>query len=245
MFEIRTFAQTDSTNDDAASLLGLREHAGAVLVADYQRRGRGRHARAWIAPAGSSLLFTAILPHAIATDALWAVPFWTGLAVADGIEVATGERVRLQWPNDLLLDGRKCSGILCISRVAGDRAFVGCGVGINVIRPPADPALDAISPAPIFLSDRNPAASRDAVLHAVLAAFERRLPELVDPTAVAHAWEARAELAGTRYRLHLDGGDAPFEAEARALARDGSLVVADDRGTTRTIGLADARVVRD
>ncbi len=244
MFEIRKFAQTDSTNDDAALLLGAPEHAGAVLVAEYQRHGRGRHARAWIAPPGSSLLFTAILPHAIATEALWAVPFWTGLAVADGIEAATGERVRLQWPNDLLLDGRKCSGILCISRVAGERAFVGCGVGINVIRPSADAALDAIMPPPIFLSDRHAGATKEDLLDTVLAAFEGRLPELADPQAIARAWESRANLAGTRYRLKLDGAETELEAEARAIAADGSLVVRADDGTTHTIGLADARVMR-
>ncbi|MBD5634409.1 MAG: biotin--[acetyl-CoA-carboxylase] ligase [Candidatus Eremiobacteraeota bacterium] len=127
MFDVRRFAETESTNDDALALLGQPGAAGAVLVADYQRAGRGRKARAWIAPPGSSLLFTTILPRQIARDALWAVTLWTSLGVADGIEAATGIRATLQWPNDLLVDGRKCCGILCVSRVAGEGAWVGCG----------------------------------------------------------------------------------------------------------------------
>lgn len=244
VFDIRARAQTVSTNDDAAPLLGLPEHAGAVLLADYQTGGRGRHARAWVAPARSSLLFTTILPDPIATSALWAITFWTGLCVADGIESATGLRADLQWPNDLLLEGRKCAGILCVSRVVGDRAYVGCGTGINVVRPAPTPELEAISPPPAFLSDAIPDIARETVLTAILAAYERRLPELASPHTIARAWERRARLAGTRYRLQLDESPVAFEGTARRVADDGSLVVTDEGGTERVVGLADARVLR-
>lgn len=244
MFDIRYRAQTDSTNDAAAALLGAPEHAGAVLVANYQTAGRGRHDRPWIAPPGTSLLCTAILPEAIATAALWAVPFWTGLALADAIEVATGVRVDLQWPNDLLVDGAKCAGILCISRVVGARAFVGCGTGVNLHRPPDGAAFAAVSPQPAFLSDRAPDVTRAALLEALLEAYARRLPELARPEDVARVWEHRAELDGTRYRLLVDGTSAPLDAVARAVGPDGSLVV-DHGGQRRAIALADARVIRE
>lgn len=244
MFEIRRFAQSESTNDDAAPLLGLAEHAGAVLLADYQTRGRGRHARAWVASPGTSLLFTTVVPRAVTSTALWAIPFWTGLCVADGIEAATGLRVALQWPNDLLLDGAKCSGILCISRVVGESAFVGCGTGINVLRRACDADLDALDSPPAFLSDRCPAVTRESVLQAILAAYERRLAEIDEPAAIARAWEFRAELAGTPYRLLLDGAAVAFEARAIRIAPDGSLVVREGTGPERVVNLADARVIR-
>jgi len=243
VFDIRACAQTDSTNDDAAPLLGLPEHAGAVLLADFQRRGRGRHARAWIAPPGTSLLFTAILPRPVATTALWAVPFWTGLCVADGIEAATGLRAGLQWPNDLLIDARKFAGILCISRVVGERAYVGCGTGINVCRPQASPELAAVLPPPAFLCDRVPEVARGPVLAAIIAVYERRLAELENPQAVARAWEIRAGLAGTSYRLLLDADKESFEAKALRIGDDGALIVWQ-AGRERTISLADARVAR-
>ncbi len=243
MFEIRSVAQTGSTNDDAAQILGEPGSAGAVLLADYQRAGRGRRARDWIAPPGSSLLFTAILPAAIATEALWSVPFWTALAIAAGIEAATGTRVGLQWPNDLLLGANKCCGILCISRIAGERAWVGCGAGINVRRPQDDTALAALAPPPAFLSDVAPAVEREAVLAAVLAAYGGSLSLLQRPADVARAWERRAVLDGTPYRLLVDGESEPFVAVARRLGDDGSLVVATATGERR-ISLADARVLR-
>jgi len=242
-FSVRFYAETGSTNDDAAPLLGLPESAGLVLWADFQTTGRGRRARSWVAPPGSSLLFTTLLPRTIDADALWAVPFWTALGVADGIEAATGIRVALQWPNDLLIDGRKCCGILCVSRVVGPRAWVGCGTGINVARPSGDDALEAIEPPPAFLSDRAPAVDRRVVLDAILAAYEGLLGDLDRPHAVARAWERRAELDGTPYRIVLDGAAAPFDATARRLGSDGALVV-ECAGAEREVALADARVLR-
>jgi BirA family biotin operon repressor/biotin-[acetyl-CoA-carboxylase] ligase len=243
MFRIRHQAQTDSTNDDAAKLLGEPDSAGLVLTTDYQRAGRGRHARAWVAPAGSSLLCTAILPATVRSDGLWAVTFWTGLAVAEAIEAATGLRAGLVWPNDLTLGGRKCCGILCVSRVAGERAWVGCGTGINVLRPAGDAALAALEPPPAFLSDYEPQIDRARLLTALLAAYERGLPELDDPRGIARRWERRAGLDGTRYRLAVDGEAETFSATARRIAPGGGLVIERD-GIERTIALADARVLR-
>jgi BirA family transcriptional regulator, biotin operon repressor / biotin---[acetyl-CoA-carboxylase] ligase len=243
MFDVRPVGETGSTNDDAAKLLGEPEAAGVVLVADYQTAGHGRRARSWVAPRGSALLFTAILPEPLPTRALWALPFWTALGVADGIETACGLRVTLQWPNDLLLEGRKCCGILCISRVAGNEAWAGCGVGINVVRPNDGPALESIVPPPAFLSEFAPAVPREALLGEILSAFERRAPELADPEAVARAWEQRAVLAGTPYRILIDGTAEPIDALALRLGDDGALVVAEGH-TIRSIALADARVLR-
>jgi BirA family biotin operon repressor/biotin-[acetyl-CoA-carboxylase] ligase len=242
-FTIRDVAETESTNDDALALLGRPDGAGVVLVADYQRAGRGRRARAWVAPPGSSLLFTTVLPRAISRDALRAVTFWTALGVADGIEAATGLRVSLQWPNDLLIAGRKCCGILCVSRVSGDDAWVACGTGINVRRPADDPALAAIEPPPAFLSDSMPGVERKTVLDAILAAYAARLDAFDDPDRVARDWERRAGLDGTPYRLLVDGESEPFDAVARRLDPDGSLVV-EHAGVERRISLADARVLR-
>ncbi len=243
MWTIRYFTQTQSTNDDAAALLGTPQHAGAVIVADFQTSGRGRHDHAWVAPPGTSLLCTTILPDAIATTALWAVPFWTGLALADAIETTTGVRATLQWPNDLLVDGAKCAGILCISRVVGARAFVGCGTGINLTRPADAAAFAGVVPPPAFLADLVPSISRAAVLNALLATYARRLGELDHPAAIARAWERRADLDGTPYRLLIDGTTAPLDAIARAIDADGALIV-EELGKRRSIALADARVIR-
>jgi BirA family transcriptional regulator, biotin operon repressor / biotin---[acetyl-CoA-carboxylase] ligase len=240
--DVRAVRATASTNDDAAALLGDPSAAGATVVAEFQTAGRGRKAgRAWIAPAGSALLFTTILPDTVATGALWAVPFWVALAVADGVEAGCGVRLDLRWPNDLDLGPRKAAGILCTSRVTGTEAHVGCGVGLNVRRP-ADAALATIEPPPAYLSDAAPHAEREAVLAGILGAMDGLLDVLDRPADVARAWEARAGLRGRPYRLRLDADGSIVEGTAVRLDPEGGLVIAHD-GRETMVHLADARVI--
>ena len=138
-FRLIAYETIGSTNDEAKRLAREGAEEGLIVWTRTQTAGRGRKAgRSWIAPAGSALTFTTILPVRVAADALWAVPFWTALAVADGVEAGCGVRLDLRWPNDLDLDGRKAAGILCTSRVTGPEAWVGCGIGLNVVRPAGD-----------------------------------------------------------------------------------------------------------
>ena len=91
---------------------------GSIVVAEHQSAGRGRLERRWEAPAGTALLVSFVLERN---------PI---LSLAAGVAAAQacGEDVRLKWPNDLLVDGRKVGGILVEAGV--DRAV--CGIGINL-----------------------------------------------------------------------------------------------------------------
>ena len=237
--DIRYRARTGSTNDDATPLLARADAAAATLVADEQTAGRGRKAgRVWTAPPGTGLLFTTILPTTLPARDLWAVPFWVALCVADGIAHACGVHVDLRWPNDLFVRDRKVAGILCISRVAGEFAHVGCGVGINVLRP-GPSALAAIEPPPAFLADAAPNVRREIVLSEVLLAFERRFAALHAPETVARTYEERAGLPGARYRVRVDLGEVELEGTARGLGPEGALRL-DAGGVEHAISLADA-----
>ena len=102
-----------STQDVARDLA-----VGSVVVADYQTGGRGRLERRWISPVGTALLVSFVLqPNPLLSLA-------AGVAAAE----ACGRGVRLKWPNDLLLDGRKVGGILV--ETTPEKAI--CGVGVNL-----------------------------------------------------------------------------------------------------------------
>lgn len=240
---ISRLAVTGSTNEDMARMLGEEQARGLTLVADYQERGSGRKGRSWIAPPGSALLCTIGLPDALPAENLWAVPFWSALILAAAFRELGAQPV-LQWPNDLLLGTRKAAGILCVSRIVGEYAWVGCGIGVNVVRPEDDASLEDISPPPAFLSDVVKAADRDALLQALLRSADSLYDELNFPARVAHAWEAAANVPGARYKILADGEPEPFEATALRLLTGGALLV-DCDGTEREITLADARVLRD
>lgn len=239
--QIRRVQSTGSTNDDIAKILGEPEAAGLTIVADYQTHGVGRKARAWIAPRGSSLLFTTALPDPIASSDLWVVPFWIGLAVHSALQ-RSGITTQLQWPNDVLLGGAKLAGILCISRVAGSQAWAACGVGINVTRPASPDGLAKIDPPPAFLSDVQPA-DRDELLSEILRSADASYEMLRSPETIARAWEKAALIPGARYRLRLDGSDERLEGAAVQLGSTGELVV-DSHDGRHVISQADARVLR-
>src|SRR5579872_3720745 len=227
-----------STNDEAQRRLGEPSAAGLVIVADEQSGGKGRRGRTWLAAPRTGLLFTAILPKPVDAGAAWSVTFWAGLCVAEALTRWNIEPV-LQWPNDLLLDGRKVCGILCVSRIVADQATIGCGIGVNVYRPRNRPELDTIVPPPIFLDDVCVVGDRgrEELLGEILRAFETNLDALDTPASIAREWERRAGVPGTRYRLGLeDGGE--IEGEALRLGDGGGLVVQTSTGE-RVVELAD------
>ncbi len=233
---------TGSTNDDIARILGEEQARGLTLVADYQEHGKGRKGRTWVAPPGTALLCTIALPDPVAAGDLWVVPFWTALVVASAMRECGVEPV-ITWPNDVLVGERKAAGILCISRVLADYAWVGCGIGINVMRPHNDPTLADISPPPAFLSDVAPV-DREQLLQALLHHADERYDDLYAVSKIVRDWERDARIPGVRYRILLDTENEPFEATVLRLLEGGSLLV-DRDGAQQEIALADARILRE
>jgi BirA family transcriptional regulator, biotin operon repressor / biotin---[acetyl-CoA-carboxylase] ligase len=231
---------TTSTNADAAALLGDDRFGGHTIVAEYQSRGAGRRGRTWEAAAGTSLLFSTILPAAVRTDRLWLVPFWVALAVRAALK-ESGIPAVLQWPNDILAKDRKIAGILCQSQVIGNLARVACGVGINVVRSGAK--ATPIEASAAFCEDFAPV-ERPALLEAILRNYAASLELLVDAERVTDLWEAGAGVPGRRYRIQLDGVNEAFDATAERLEIGGALRVRRDDGETQAIEMADARVLR-
>ncbi|MDQ6743619.1 MAG: biotin--[acetyl-CoA-carboxylase] ligase [Candidatus Dormibacteraeota bacterium] len=187
-------ASTPSTQDAARGL-----PLGSVVVADQQTAGRGRLGRRWDAPPGSALLASFVLPSRPLAS----------LAAGVAAAVACGESVRLKWPNDLLIDGRKLAGILVEQR--GGRCVVGIGVNLTWA-PPGAGRLEA---------------DRDRLLERLKAELERWFA--ADDFEVLAAWRARSDTLGRRVRVELPG--ETFEGWAEDVAEDGSLLV-DGRAVT-------------
>lgn len=237
---IEYVAQTESTNTDAAKLLGDRRYFGLSIVTEHQTNGSGRKGRSWTAQPGTSLLVTTILPRTVRAADVWIAPFWTALAVRASLG-RFGVHAELHWPNDLLVPSLgKVAGILCGSRIVGDTAWVACGVGVNVHRRPGGQA--DLHPAPAFCDDVA-RVDRARLLLEMLRDYDATLDKLDDPRATACEWERAAGLPGTLYRILNDGAAEAFEATALRLAAGGALVVERD-GRTQTVNLADARALR-
>ena len=122
--DVRWVAETGSTNQDLLAAAAEGAPEGVVLVADHQTAGRGRLDRSWIAPAGASLLVSALLRPSVGPEDLFLLTLACGLAAVNAVDEVAGVRPGLKWPNDLVvaagpLADRKLAGILAVQKRAG------------------------------------------------------------------------------------------------------------------------------
>lgn len=135
-FHLKAFDLVGSTNDEAKALARAGAAEGTLVWAKRQESGRGRRGRAWTSPEGnlySSLVLRPDRPPGEAAQ----VSFVAALAIADTAAemLPDGDaEVRCKWPNDVLIRGRKLSGILLESEPAanGSVGWLVLGVGINL-----------------------------------------------------------------------------------------------------------------
>ena len=171
----------DSTNENARDLAATGFPGGTIVTADAQSSGRGRQGRSWTAIAGTAVLYSALLRPLEPRHRL--LPLAVPLAVAEAAEAVAPVRCQLKWPNDVLIEGRKCAGVLIEARPEDGWAVI--GVGINVNTDPNDfPAAIAKTAAslgpevsvPATLTELNERLGHwvDADEGEVLEAFRRR-----------------------------------------------------------------------
>lgn len=124
---VQVVFSTASTNDLAHEWAAKEKNGGLAIFAEHQTAGRGRMGRQWGAPPGSSLLFSLVLspPQCLAGPSFLVA--WSAAAIADQLRQQFGLDVRLKWPNDLLIGGRKLGGILLERRAA-----TVIGIGLNI-----------------------------------------------------------------------------------------------------------------
>jgi BirA family biotin operon repressor/biotin-[acetyl-CoA-carboxylase] ligase len=133
---------TDSTNDDALALARAGAASGVVVIADQQRRGRGRRGTSWSSAECSGLLFSLVVRAHWQPAELSVLPLVVGLAVRQVVAARVSEPAFVKWPNDVLVGGRKICGILVESYShAGEIRAVVIGVGLNVRLEPFAPEL--------------------------------------------------------------------------------------------------------
>lgn len=212
---------------------GLPE--GAVAVAEHQTGGRGRHGRRWLAPPGSSLLFSLLLRPPLERR-VPELSLVAAVAVAEAIEEAAGARAGVKWPNDVLIDGRKVAGILAELRSGA----VVVGIGVNVSQPEEELPADAPTPPGSLLSTTGLEIDRGGLLAAALERLERAYEAWrTDGLAALEAEiEARDVLRGRA--VTLDG----HELTARRILADGRLEVVGADGEVRALDSGEVSLGR-
>jgi len=127
----RHYRITDSTNERARELVEAGAPGGAVVTAREQTAGRGRRGRAWTAPDGKALLYSAVLRPLDERHLL--LPLSVPLAICAAAErLRPGAECAVKWPNDVWLDGRKLAGVLIEARPQDGWAVIGIGLNLSI-----------------------------------------------------------------------------------------------------------------
>ncbi len=235
---VHYFAEAGSTNDLASRAAERGEAEGTTYVAAAQTAGRGRLGRIWFSPPGAGLYVSTILRR------LQIIPWITlaaGVAVANGIQSATGLPVEIKWPNDIIAPGRsfrsrrKLAGILAEASAAIDGSpYVVLGYGINLRRTAFPPELaDRATAIEVELGREVEAGG---VLAHTLAALNETVDRLTrrGPPALLAEWLARAPAAHGA-PIEWDAPEGTLRGTTAGIASDGALLMQTSAGLVRIL----------
>jgi BirA family biotin operon repressor/biotin-[acetyl-CoA-carboxylase] ligase len=226
-----------STNDLARELAEQGADEGTLVVAEEQTAGRGRMGRAWIAPPRSSLLMSFILRPGLAPQQIGRVTMATAVGVCEGIRHATGLYACIKWPNDIVVNDKKCAGILTEAHTLGDQVeYVVVGVGVNVNFAAA--SVEGILADATTISDElSRAFSRVELARSVLKSIEEHLLGL-GVREDAHALFAE-HLATLGRRIEVRTPWGIEQGIAENVDQDGALLLRRDDGSTARLFAGD------
>jgi BirA family biotin operon repressor/biotin-[acetyl-CoA-carboxylase] ligase len=197
---------TGSTNDDARRAIEAGAATGHVIVADAQHNGRGSRGRSWASPAGSDLYLSIIDRPAVALPELPPLTLAVGLAVAEAAQALIGHAsIQVKWPNDVLVDGRKCAGVLIEANAMQERVdAVVIGIGLNVNRTDFPDELREYATSLRLSDPEQRALDRTVALARLLESVERWVQRFVREGAASIVTALAPRLAFRGERVRCD-----------------------------------------
>lgn len=228
-----------STNDIAKQLAEAGEAEGAIVLTDYQTAGRGRLARSWVAPARSSVLMSILLKPRLRPDQIGRLTMAASLGACAAIQTETELNAQIKWPNDILVNGKKCAGILAESVMGANLAeyvIVGLGANVNfsvtsVVGIPAN--------ATTIADELGREFSRERLVIALLSEIERYYLRLSwgDAERLRAEWKSR--LATLGQNVSARDGNRVVEGIAQDVDVDGALLVREEDGAIERLIAGD------
>ena len=233
------FFKTDSTNNVAMQLGQEGELEGSVVIAEEQTAGRGRAGRTWVSEKSAGVHVTVLLRPPVSPTFAPLLTLVAGLAARDAIADETGLLPDIRWPNDILLNGKKCCGILTEMYAEPDRvhyAAVGIGINVNQTKMPTELAPIATS----LRMETGRAHSRVSLLVRLLRHLDSYYNQFVREGAapvVKRFAEVSSFYQGKRVRISMPTGS--FTGTTAGLETNGLLRVARDDGRVEAVVSGD------
>ena len=224
-------ARIDSTMTEASRLAAEGCASGTVVVAEEQTAGQGRLGRTWHSEPGSGLYASIVLRYSFAPSDLPVVTLALGLATVDAIAKTTGLACDLRWPNDVLIQSKKCAGIL--AQMEGSAIIAGIGINVNHEQFPDELSSIATS---LRIASGGREYSREDLLTELIFSVESycALLEKQGREPILKMF-ARASSFVSGRRVDVDLGSSVVRGTTAGLNDSGFLILRTDDGSENVI----------
>lgn len=223
------FESIDSTNECAKTLAEAGCEEGTVIVSEVQTAGKGRLGRTWTSDAGKNLLFSIVLRPKMKAEQAGLLSMLAAVATSTAIEATTNITTVCKWPNDLLLNGKKCCGILLESSLTPTSVnYAIVGIGLNVNQTQFDNELETRATSLKLTTEKE--IDRTGLLKNIFEHIDRyyAMIQTNNWDTVLNEWRQRATMFGKE--ITLLQSDQQIHGIARDINSDGGLILETSSG---------------
>jgi len=225
-----------STNDIAADMAEQGGIEGTVITAEQQTKGRGRLGRHWYSPTGTGIYLSVLFRPRLRPDNAPGISIAAAVALADTLDDYLPNDVRIKWPNDILIRGRKISGILTELSAEGSRInHVIVGIGININQRAGDFPDDIKSIATSLRREVKRKVNRVELLQRFLKNLERQYESYLIHRLQKSLPKLRRYSSLIGHEITIRAGKSQTTGIARDIDVDGCLILETEQGTVPII----------
>ncbi|NEW06042.1 biotin--[acetyl-CoA-carboxylase] ligase [Paenibacillus sp. SYP-B3998] len=229
--KLHIYGEVDSTQTIAHALVASGAPEGTLVLAESQTSGRGRMGRKWHSPRGKGIWMSLVLTPQIPVFFMPQLTLLSAVALCRSIQKVVKVNIGIKWPNDLLIDGKKVSGILLESSGEDERLkYVIAGIGISANLKVEDYPEELRSLATSLAIASGTVIPRETLVQAFLLEFEELYALYLDKgfAPIRLLWEALSVTLHRPIRTHTHSG--VVEGIAESLDDSGALTVVTSAG---------------
>ena len=241
--EVHLYPEVASTNTLAMAMAADGAPEGTVVIAEQQTGGKGRLGRKWISPKGNLYLSVVLRPE-IPMHKAPLITLMGAVAVANTIRKTCGLEAGIKWPNDILISGKKVSGLLTEMSAEQDRIrHVVLGIGLDVNMPLDELPPDVRALTSTLAAEAGAKIDRLALLQDLLRELESRYQDfLVNDQEILRVWTSFNTTIGSR--VTVSGAGEALEGLAQGIDSEGRLLVRLDDGAVRMVAAGDVNILK-
>ena len=236
------YDEIDSTNIALRKFAKNDAKSGTLVTAESQTDGRGRRGRTWVSPKGSSISMSLLIRPEFEPEKARMLTIVMALSVAQAVEKTTGLKAGIKWPNDIVVNNKKVTGILTemiFDNTLGPFVIIGTGINVNMEEFP-DEIKDMATSLKI---ESGKVQSREEIIALTMENFEDNYNKFLKTKNISLIRsEYESYLVNKDKEVIVLGEKEPYKGRALGIDNEGELLVKDTEGKVNKIYAGEVSV---